>query len=123
MSCDKDKLENFERAFGNSSAGCVRTCECGITYFDGVQSYDWEPGELERLEAQAEAPNAKAVRLEYAPGDMGFEGGQYVDACTCWHKRAGLIMGFIDAHAHKIAAYLKLEKARQQRIADAAPTV
>lgn len=113
-----EKLENFERAFSGHSAGCRRRCDCGRQYYDGVQGYDWEEGELEALEADSEA-----VRLEYAPGDLMFEGAQYVDACDCWHKRAEQIMRFIDGHAVQIAEYLTLEKKRKQATADASPVV
>jgi hypothetical protein len=113
-----EKQLNFERAFSGGTAGCVRRCECGKQYYDGVQSYDWEEGELEKLQA-----DPKARHLEYAPGDVVFEGCSYVDACDCWHKRADKIMGFLDAHAHQIAEYLTLEKKRKQSIADDAPVV
>lgn len=113
-----DKLENFERAFRNGTAGCVRTCECGVTYYDTVGRYDWEPEEFEGLKT-----NKKAVPLDYTPGDIHFEGRRYVDGCNCWHERAKKIMGFIDGHAHQIAKYLTLEKQRKQSIADNAPEV
>jgi hypothetical protein len=114
-----DKLENFERAFRMGTAGCRRTCNCGKEYFDNANGgYSWEEGELERLLA-----SKTAVALGYAPGDMMFEGREYVDACDCWHKRAEQIMGFLDGHAQKIAEYLTLEKKRKQAIADHAPEV
>lgn len=119
----RDKLENFERAFSGHSSGCRRTCECGIVYFDGVQSYDWEDGELEKLMKASNSLEGKARFLDYAPSDIVFEGRTYVDACECWHERAAKIMNFIDGHAHAIAAYLTLEKKRKQQIADAAPVV
>lgn len=114
-----DKLENFERAFTGNSGGCVRTCRCGVTYFDNHNNhYDWDEGEFERLLA-----NPANVALDYAPGDIRFEGNEYVDACSCWHARASQIMGFIDGHSHAIADYLSLEKKRFQAIADNAATV
>lgn len=118
-----EKLEIFERAFSGHTAGCVRTCECGRVYFDGVGRYDWDEGELESWEERSQFPDSKVHRLDYAPGDICFEGHVYVDACDCWHKRAEQIIGFIDTHAHQIAEYLTLEKKRKQRIADDAPVV
>lgn len=112
------KLENFERAFNSGCGGCVRTCECGRVFFDAHNSYDWEDGELERLTA-----NPKATSLDYCVSTISCEGREYVADCDCWHSRAYAIMGFIDAHAHKIALYLRLEKKRKQDIADAAPIV
>lgn len=113
-----ERLENFERAFSDGSAGCRRTCHCGKLYFDNANSYDWEVGELECLRA-----NKNAVALEYAPGDISFEGNTYVDVCPCWHKRAQQIMVFLDSHGHKISKLFALEKLRKQRIADSAPTI
>jgi hypothetical protein len=114
----KDKLETFERAFADSTAGCVRECDCGRVFYDGYNSYDWEEGEKERLKA-----DKSATRVEYSVGDISFDGGQYVDACDCWHKKAESLMAWLDSHAHKCAKYLNLEKKRLQRLADRAPTV
>jgi hypothetical protein len=101
------KLTNFERAFSGGTGGCRRTCNCGKTYYDAVNSgYSWEEGEFEKSDA---------IALDYAPGDIRFEGREYVDGCDCWHKRAKQIMGFIDAHRYQIAEYLSLEKKRKQR--------
>jgi hypothetical protein len=119
-----DKMTNFERAFSNRTAGCYRVCECGINYFhDEDGSYDWEEGELERLRASAAAPNGKTVALDYCPGDIGFEGKEFVDACDCWHKRAEQIMSFLDRHGHKVAEYFSLEKKRKLEAAESSPVV
>lgn len=118
MNHQQEKLENFEQAFRAGSAGCRRRCECGKEFYDNIQSYDWEDGEIESLRSDKEA-----VPLDYCPGDIHFEGRMYVDACSCWHKRAEQIMGFLDSHAHQIAEYLKLEKQRKQAIADQSPVV
>lgn len=115
---DREFIEIFLRAFSAHTAGRVRTCDCGITYFDGFNSYDWEDGELEKLQAY---PNAE--ELGYAPGDIRFEGHEYVDACTCWHERAFKIMRWMDGHAQSIAEYLTLRKERLQRLANDAPVV
>lgn len=113
-----EKLENFERAFSDHSGGCVRTCECGKTYFDNYNSgYSWDDGELEKLQAGGGIPLAHSV------GDIAFEGKQYVDACDCWHERAKHLMKFIDGHAVAIADYLKREKQRKQQEADSSPTI
>lgn len=108
-----DKFRNFREAFSNGTAGCRRTCACGIEYYDAVNSYDWEEGEIEALEK-----NKKAKGLDHSCGDMGFEGREYVDACDCWHNRAEQLIKFLDRHSHKIAEYLTLEKKRKQSAAD-----
>lgn len=115
---DPDKLENFERAFSAGTGGCRRTCDCGREFYNGDGGWTWDEGELEAL-----AKNANATPLPYTVGDISFEGKEYVNACDCWHKRAAMIMGFLDGHSHKIADYLSLEKKRLQRIAENAPTV
>lgn len=114
----KDQLENFERAFTSSMAGCVRTCECGRIFYDGANSYDWEEGELEKLEK-----NKKATCVEYSVGTIVLDGNEYCMDCDCWHKRAGAIIKFMDRYDHQIAEWLTLEKKRKQRIADNSPVV
>lgn len=115
---DSDKFENFERAFRDGVAGAVRTCHCGKCYYNPDGNWDFDDGEIERLEKD---PNA--TPLEYACGDITIEGRAYVDGCDCWHNRAQEIIGFIDDHARKIAEYLTLEKRRKQALADEAPVV
>ncbi len=113
-----EKLENFERAFSSGSGGCVRICECNKQFYDGHNSYDWEDGEIESLEA-----DKNSVCLDYTVSTIIFEDKEYVVDCSCWHKRAEQIMGFIDGHSHSIAEYLTLEKKRKQSIANNSPTV
>lgn len=114
-----ETLENFERAFRGGVNGCRRTCECGVVYWDAWnKGYDWDEGEVEGLEAN---PGAKGV--DHAIGTVEFEGRIYVDACTCWHDRAQRIIGWLNAHAKEIAAYLSHEKSRKQAEADASPVV
>ncbi len=47
---NREKLDNFERAFHAGTSGCTRACNCGRVFYDVENSYDWEDGELERLE-------------------------------------------------------------------------
>jgi hypothetical protein len=111
-------LDNFERSFRGGSSGCLRQCNCGVVYYDVVNSYDWEEGELERLQKD---PTAKP--LEHSCGDIVFEGRSYVDGCDCWHNRAVTIMTFLDSHQGKIAEYFKLEKARKLKEAGEVPEI
>lgn len=53
--------ELFERAFSAHASSCRRTCKCGKEFYDAVNSYSWEDGELERLEE-----DPKATALPYA---------------------------------------------------------
>ena len=57
--------EMFEDAFHSGTSGCVRTCDCGITYFDEDDTaIDWDERELEDLQL-----NAKKNPAKYVPGD------------------------------------------------------
>lgn len=111
-----DRLENFSRAFASGVGGCRRTCECGKEYYDADNSYSWEEGELEALEA-----DDNAARLSYTVSTVIFEGKEFVIDCDCWHKRAEIIMGFVFSHGRQIIDMLVLEKKRLQQIADDAP--
>lgn len=102
------QLENFERAFDDHSGSCRRTCACGVEYFDAVQSYSWEDGELEKLRSD---PNAKG--LEYAVSFVEFEGQSFVIDCKCWHPRAKRVIRFLESHAHQIKEFFSLEKKRK----------
>lgn len=114
-----DKFENFVLAFDSGCGGCRRRCRCGREFYDaGNSSYDWDEGEFEALEA-----DSKATPLGYSVGTISLDGSEYALDCDCWHKRAEMIMKFIDGHAHAIAQYLTLEKQRKQDSADAAPVV
>ncbi|MEK6883128.1 MAG: hypothetical protein AABY22_26115 [Nanoarchaeota archaeon] len=113
-----DKLENFISAFSSASGGCVRDCQCGKTYFDGDQSYDWADGELEELKK-----NKNAIELGHTVSTIIFDGIEYVIDCKCWLKRAEQIMGFIDSQNHQIAFYLNLEKKRKLKKANNLPEV
>lgn len=112
------KLENFERAFSSNSGGCRRTCECGVEFYDYANSYDWEDGELEALQAD---PKKRGV--DYSVGTVEFENREFCVDCKCWHPRAEQIMRFLDSHAGAVAEYLTLEKKRKQHEADISPVV
>lgn len=115
---DPAKLENFKDAFSDHSGHCRFDCNCGKTYFDNYNhGIDWEDGELEKLQAGGGTP------VDGSVGGVMIEGRAYAENCTCWHKRAEQVMGFIDGHANQIAAYLTKERERKQAIADSAPVV
>ena len=115
---NRKKLESFERAFHAGTSGCTRACNCGRVFYDVENSYDWEDGELERLEA-----NPEATALDYSVGDIRIGGVDYVADCDCWHEKASDMMRWIDGNAHQIAQYLTLEKKRKRHEAEVAPVV
>lgn len=115
---NSDKLENFIQAFREPTSGCVRDCACGKTYYHDDDIYTWEEGELERLR-----DSPKAIALDYPVGIIEVKGRECVVDCVCWHKDAEQNMRALDRHAHQIAAYFTLEKARLFRLAENAPVV
>jgi hypothetical protein len=112
------QLENFIRAFSAGTGGCRRECRCGVTYYDIANMYDWDDGELERLEA-----DKAAVSLEYSVSDIRFGGVEYVADCKCWHSTAESMMRYLECNGAQIAEYLSLEKKRKQFEADHSPIV
>ena len=113
-----DSMESFERAFGSGCSGCCGTCACGRTFYNPDDTWDWEEGELERLQA-----SSNATPLSYGVGHVEFEGTSYCWDCDCWRKRAAQIVGFLLGHQFQIAEFLKAERDRLMREAKAAPTV
>lgn len=112
------KLQNFADAFGDSTAGCVRTCECGQTFFDMNESdYDWDEGEFQGL------MDGDAIGVDHSVGEISFQGRTFVLNCDCWHEKAEGLMKFLDFNARSIAEYLTLERQRKLAVAEAAPIV
>lgn len=103
---------NFEEAFRCPFSGCRGTCECGAEFYNPDNCWDWEEGELERLEADKDT-----IGINHSVGYVKFEGREYVDACDCWHKRAQSIIEFIVGHGSGIADFLNAE--RKRKIAEA----
>ncbi len=90
---DEKKIEIFEEAFRDMTAGSWRTCVCGKDFYNSGGGWDWEDGELEALEK-----NKTAIDLDYSVGTITFEGKEYCLDCNCWHKRALMIFGFVMSH-------------------------
>ena len=102
---DKEKIEIFEEAFKNMTAGHYRQCACGEEYYNSNGGWDWEEGELEALEK-----DKKATDLDYSVGTLSFEGKEYCLDCKCWHKRALMIFGFLMSHNSPIVALFRAVK-------------
>ncbi|MFH1309499.1 MAG: hypothetical protein ABIH85_02325 [Candidatus Omnitrophota bacterium] len=110
------KFDNFKRAFSPPVGSCSAQCACGRFFYNPDGGWDFEEGELERLEADPEA-----TALEYSVGYIEFEGTIYVLDCDCWIERSKKIIQFIDSHASSIVEYLKLEKERKLEEAENSP--
>lgn len=113
-----ERLTNFEKAFSDHASGCLLQCNCGRVFYDTVNNYDWEEGELERLDA-----DSNATGLPHSCGHIGFEGRRYCDGCNCWHDRALKIMEFLDAHDVQIAEWFKLERGRKKSEFEESPEI
>lgn len=96
--------ELFDKVFDSRYGGCVRTCECGITYFDSYNEWNWEDSELEKLQQKAKDDPKHYVEQNCAIGTMGIGGIEIVYGCTC--DLAKRYEDFILVHAEKIAEYL-----------------
>lgn len=107
----------FRDAFRSNHGGCRGTCQCGAEFYNPEGGWDWEEGELEKLEKS----NAQA--LEWTVGFIDMEGKEFVADCSCWHPRAGQIVKWLRADGYGIARFLSLDKKRMEAEAKFAPTV
>lgn len=114
------QLENFEKAFTLSSAGCRETCRCGMTYFDDSfnSGWDWEDGELESLRK-----SDTAFARDYGIQRIAVGGLTYASDCDCWHQTAAQYIRFFNNYKEEIAEFYKLEKERLLSEADAIPVI
>jgi len=103
------KLENFEIAFASGGSGCSHECQCGKQFYNPDGGWDWEEGEIERLEKSG------AERLDYSVSTVIFEGKAFVLDCTCWNERAEKIISWMDEHKRAFVKYLQLERERKQQ--------
>lgn len=111
-----DKIAQFEKAFSGDTSGSTRECACGKFYYNPDGSWDWDEGELERLEATG-------IVSEYAIGNVFIDGVEYCDCCDCWHEKALLVMAFIDNNVYAITRYITAERARLERMAQSYPKI
>lgn len=96
--------ELFSDVFNSKCGGCLRTCECGITYFDTYNVWDWEDGELEDLQQKAKEDPEHYTGIDCAVGTMSIGGIEIVYGCSC--DLAQKYEDFILNHAEQIAEYL-----------------
>lgn len=114
--------ELFSEVFSSGYAGCIRTCDCGITYFDGYNSWDWEVGELEKLRQKAKDDPHHYIEQDHSVSTIAIGETQIVHGCAC--DLAKRYETFILKHAVKLAKYLNKrakmlrEKAEQIEISE-----
>lgn len=95
--------DEFREAFDSGMAGCLRTCACGRTYFDSIQQWDWEEGELEQLIRKAEEDPDKYCAVDHAVGTLNIAGGVVI-GCRC--DLASKYEAWLTEAAEEIAQYL-----------------
>jgi hypothetical protein len=105
-------FDSFASAFRDRVASCRATCACGREFFDPDGSWDFEDGEIEKLDA------VKATRLTYAPGYLTILDTVYVDACDCWHKIAIRVGAFLLEDIEKVGAFYRAERERRRADVD-----
>lgn len=109
---EQKRIQIFEEAFSCGAGHSCFECNCGRVFYNSNGGWDWEEGHLEELE------KSDAMDLDYAVEDIKFEGKFYCKDCTCWHKRALKIYGFLVSHNWQIVALFKLVKKQKNKEAD-----
>jgi len=94
----------FEDAFSDHCGSCVQDCACGRTCFDVVNTYDWEAGELDRLEEARVRDPGRYVALEYACCGLTVNGKTFIMGCPC--NGGEPYERFLVNHAEQIAKFL-----------------
>lgn len=105
MSTSRQPSENFIQAFSSGSGGTVRTCACGVTFFDGSSPSHFDEGELESLIAQREKNPAKFVETDCTVSTMTIAGQEYVIGCQHCEAPAKC-EAWITAHARQLSEWL-----------------
>ena len=100
----------------DSGVGCrSKVCNCGITYFDTDNCWDWAPLEEEELIKASQENSEKYVACDAAIGYITIDDRDFVYECPC--GEADKYEKFIVKHASRIAEYLN--KRRQLKIKEA----
>lgn len=98
------------------SGGCVRTCDHGITFFDGGNSghWDFEPGELEKLLRKQELNPGEYVSVDGGPESADCNGTVFVLDCDKCMNDLARYEYFVWSHRWQIKDFM-LAKARHYR--------
>jgi hypothetical protein len=94
-------LDSFKEAFSARTSTMWTICACGEEF--------------------GEDDSNMLISRWY--GLIEFEGKTYVEDCACWHKRAEMLIGWMNSHKQEIAKYLNAEKKRLTEFAERHPTV
>lgn len=97
--------ELFEQAFSMHCSGILRVCACGVRFYHGDESNNWDDGEFQALQS-----DPKAVSLPHLALSLNIEGREFVADCNCWVDRAKAITEWLDRNGSQIAAWYNLRK-------------
>ena len=107
--------EDFEDAFSSHEGGSIRECACGRLYFNSDGGWDWEDGELERLQKLAIKDPEGYADLPYTVTGVEVNGQFFVDGCKCGHPAR--YERFLADNAGGIADYLNRRAKRISELA------
>lgn len=107
---ERDQLDSFADAFRYPISGLRDLCDCGLTYYDQANDYDWEEGEFEYL-----TQNVNAIHLDHTVTSVRFYGRNFVEHCDCWKPMALKLVRFFHSHHNGIARYYEREAQRNAR--------
>lgn len=109
--------EEFEKVFDSHSSGCIHECQCGRVFFDVYNDdWDWEEGELEKLEDLAKKEPDKYISVAHSVGYMRIDGKNFVYDCPC--NQIVKYEQFLLNHEEDIAQFLNLRAAKLRELAN-----
>jgi hypothetical protein len=108
---------DFQQAFSSHISGCLMSCDnCGHTYFDVANAWDWDAGELEALNELAGKKPDEYTACDGSISSYIVNGKEIPEDCQCGFGADQ--EQFIQKHAAQIADYLNKRGERLRKIAD-----
>ena len=108
--------ELFADIFDSCSGGNIRTCACGRTFYNYMDTGSFDTGELEKLEAKQKSKPEKYFACDHTIGTMEIGDVEIVYGCQC--DLAKKYEQFILAHAEQLSEYLRRYAATLREKAD-----
>jgi hypothetical protein len=113
--------QEFHDAFTDGSGSCVRQCDrCGVTCFDAfnMDSWDWNEGEFESLQAEEEKDPKKFKGVDHSVGGYIVLGIHVLDCCDCPAQLEKIVWAHRKAIVKYITERSKRELSDRQSILD-----
>ena len=115
-----DRQARLARAFCHSGTSCVVECDCGRIHFVSASGHgDYEDGELEKLQQDAEKEPTKYVEeAHYDTIDvLNIHGMTLIPDCPC--GKAERYAAFLEDHAEEVAVFVASYLTDQRKEAEA----